>query len=193
MQLVPLPAAWRATASPQAAIVEAALRFDADAIRNRPLSLDPLLTLRALAITVMMIGAFWTARDTFARGGIRPVARAVFWAGLVVSILAMATRHATPHLLYGIWPTANPKTSVYGPFVNRNHMGSWLVLALPVTVGYLAARIGRRASARRRSTRARCGRAAPRARCSRRSSCRCRARQRSAPAPAWSAAPPSPS
>jgi len=146
VQVVPLPANVRDWVSPQASMVENALRLDATAIRNRPLSLDPMLTLRALAITAMMIGAFWTARDAFARGGIRPVVRAVCWGGLVVSLLAIATRHASPRLLYGIWPTANPKTSVYGPFVNRNHMGSWLVLAIPLAVGYLAARVSRRGS-----------------------------------------------
>src|ERR1019366_4342045 len=49
-------------------------------------------------------------------------------------------------LLYGIWPSADGKTQVYGPFVNRDHMGTWLVLAIPLAVGYLAAGIVRRGS-----------------------------------------------
>ena len=127
-------------------MVEGALRLDADATSSRPLTLDASLTLRALAIAVMMIVAFWAARETFARGGIRLVLRSICWAGLAVSLVAIATRYATPHLIYGIWPTADGRTPVYGPFVNRNHMGSWLVLAIPLATGYLAARIVRRHS-----------------------------------------------
>jgi O-antigen ligase len=146
LQLVPLPASVRAWVSPEASMVERTLRLDAAVRRSRPLSLDPALTLQAIAIAAMMIGAFWTARDTFARGGIRTVVRAVCWAGLVISLLAIATHYASPRLFYGIWPWTNPQTSVYGPFVNRNHMGTWLVLAIPLSVGYLAARVARRGS-----------------------------------------------
>ena len=144
VQLVPLPASLRAWVSPEASMVENTLRLDAGVARLRPLSLDPMLTLRAIAIMAMMISAFWTARDVFARGGIRPVVRAVCWAGLAISLLAIATHYATPRLFYGIWPWTNPQTPVFGPFVNRNHMGTWLVLAIPLAVGYLAARVARR-------------------------------------------------
>jgi len=122
-------------------MVERMLRFDAGVPRDRPLSLDPTHTLRAIAIAAMMIGAFWTARDACARGGIRPIVRAVCVAGLVISLLAIATHYTTPQLIYGIWPYEHPRTPVFGPFVNRNHMGTWLVLAIPLAVGYLAARI----------------------------------------------------
>jgi O-antigen ligase len=94
----------------------------------------------------MMIAAFWTARETFARGGVRSVARTVCWAGFAVSVIAVATHYTSPHLLYGIWPADTLNSPVYGPFVNRNHMATWLVMALPLAVGYLAARIARRGS-----------------------------------------------
>lgn len=146
-QIVPLPEAWRASASPHAAIVDAALRFDQQTPAGRPLSLDAAATTETLAVAVMWLIAFWTARETFARGGLRTLVRAVCWAGFVVSILAIVVRPAAPGLIYGIWLPDNVGGKPYGPFINRNHMGSWLLLALPVTVGYLAARIGRRASA----------------------------------------------
>jgi len=144
LQLVPLPAGVRASISPEASMVERTLRLDAAVPRDRPLSLDPTKTLRAIAIAAMMIGAFWTARDACARGGIRPIVRAVCVGGLIVSLLAIATHYATPQLIYGIWPYEHPKTPVFGPFVNRNHMGTWLVLAIPLAVGYLAARMSMR-------------------------------------------------
>lgn len=146
LQLVPLPVAWRAAVSPHAAVVDDALRFDARAVNSRPISLNPLATAFSLGLFTMMLAAFWTARTAFARGGIRPVVRAICWAGLVVSIVAIAVRPAAPDLLYGLWRPDQSGTKPYGPFINRNHMGTWLLLALPLAVGYLAARVARRGS-----------------------------------------------
>ena len=146
LQLVPLPVEWRALVSPHAASIEQSLRFDAGAIANRPISLNPLATALALGSFVMLVVAFWTARTAFARGEIRPVVRAICWAGLVVSILAIAIRPASPDLIYGLWRPEQAGTKPYGPFINRNDMGTWLLLALPVTLGYLAARVARRGS-----------------------------------------------
>src|SRR5207244_7067247 len=95
-------------------------------------------------IAVMLIAAFWTAREAVARGGIRPIARTVCLAGFVVSVVAMTTHYTAPRLLYGIWSADTLRSPVYGPFVNRNHMASWLVMALPFAAGYLVARIARR-------------------------------------------------
>jgi O-antigen ligase len=145
VQVVPLPPAIRDAVSPHASAVDEALRFDARG-GMRPLSVDPASTARALGVAAMTIVAFWTARETFARGGIRPIARTVCWAGFAVSVVAMATRYASPRLLYGIWAADTLMSPVYGPFVNRNHMATWLVMALPLAVGYLTARIARRGS-----------------------------------------------
>ena len=145
VQLVPLPPPWRAWVSPKAPIIEAALFFDQGEPINRPLSLDPAATAETLALAGVWVIAFWTARDALARGGVRSIVRTVCWTGLVASILAIVVHPAAPELIYGIWRPGGG-TKPFGPFVNRNHMGSWLLLALPLTVGYLAARIGRRAS-----------------------------------------------
>ncbi|PYR59688.1 MAG: hypothetical protein DMF91_14155 [Acidobacteria bacterium] len=146
LQLVPLPPGVRNTVSPHALTVDRALRFDASAAGSRTLSLDPAATVRALGIAVMLIAAFWTAREAVARGGIRPIARTVCLAGFVVSVVAMTTHYTAPRLLYGIWSADTLRSPVYGPFVNRNHMASWLVMALPFAAGYLVARIARRGS-----------------------------------------------
>ena len=146
LQLAPLPDSWRAAVSPHAAIVEGVLRFDARTVTRRPISLDPAATARSLGLFAMVLAAFWTARKAFSRGGIRPVVRAVGWAGLVISVLAIAVRHAAPGLLYGLWRPDASGIKPYGPFVNRNHMATWLLLALPLTIGYLVARVARRGS-----------------------------------------------
>jgi len=146
VQIVPLPTAWRAAVTPHATIVEDSLRFDARTINSRPISLNPVATLLSLGLFTMLLVAFVTARAALARGGIRTVVRTICWAGLVVSVLAVALRPTSPDLLYGMWRPDEPGVKPFGPFINRNHMGTWLVLALPLTLGYLAARVTRRGS-----------------------------------------------
>jgi O-antigen ligase len=43
-------------------------------------------------------------------------------------------------MLYGVWQPLDPGARPYGPFVNRNHFATWLVMACPLTFGYLLAR-----------------------------------------------------
>ena len=44
--------------------------------------------------------------------------------------------------MYWRWKPLTPGSPPFGPFVNRNHFATWVVLALPLTVGYLAAHAG---------------------------------------------------
>jgi O-antigen ligase len=129
----------RAQLSPHAAGIDAALRLDARVAVARPLSIAPAATRKALGVALLTIGLFWIARETFARGGIRRTVRVVAWAGLAVSVAATIARAVAPGRLYGLWDPG-VGTITFGPFVNRNHMGTWLVMALPLVGGYTAAR-----------------------------------------------------
>ena len=144
LQTVPLPPGWRDILSPNAGAIDRALRFDGNVPRPRPLSIDPLSTLRAAIVTTMVAAMFWIARELCARQGARRLVQAVAWSGLTISVIALLTRAYSPDLIYGIW---SPKSlsQPYGPFVNRNHMGTWLVMALPVVMGYIFARFDARA------------------------------------------------
>jgi O-antigen ligase len=145
LQLVPLTAPWRAVVSPHAAEIDEALRFGSSAVpHTAPISIAPAATLRAVAVALLTILTFWSARDTLNRGVLRQVIRPIAWSGLAVSLIAIAFRaqSSSSHLLYGMWSAA-PNASPFGPFVNPNHMGTWLVLALPLTAGYTVARAER--------------------------------------------------
>ena len=144
LQTVPLPPGWRDILSPNADAIDRALRFDGNVPRPRPLSIDPLRTLRAAIVTTMVAAMFWIARELCARQGARRLVQAVAWSGLAISVIALLTRAYSPDLIYGIW---NPESlsQPYGPFVNRNHMGTWLVMALPLVMGYIFARFDDRA------------------------------------------------
>jgi O-antigen ligase len=106
---------------------------------------DAAATARALLVASIALATFWLARDIAAGRGIRPLVRGVAWIGFAVAIVAMAARTSSPELLYGIW-NAGEAARPYGPFVNRNHMGTWLVMALPLVVGYIFTRAEDRAT-----------------------------------------------
>ena len=142
LQLLPLPEWWRQTLSPHAGTVDQLLRFDAGAETARPLTINTAATIKAAAVTALVLGMFWVTREMLRSGGARTLARSVAWAGLVVSVIAIVVRASQTAMIYGFWPTGYD-VQPYGPFINRNHMGTWLVMALPFVVGYVLARMDR--------------------------------------------------
>lgn len=146
-QTLQLPADWRDALSPHASAVDRLLRFEVDP--HRSLSLDPQSTAKAALISAFLLTMFWTCREMFDRHGVRPVARALAGSGFAVSIVAIVCKATAPTLLYATW-SPGPSSQPYGPFINRNHMGSWLVMTAPFVVGYLIARLQKRSGARGR-------------------------------------------
>lgn len=145
-QLVPLPARLGAALSPRAAAFDAVYRVDASLAVSGPraaraLSLSPASTAYAAVVLAGVLLIFWSARTAFATGGTRRVARAVSWLGLLVSLLAIVQRVASPGRIYGWWQPLEPGAQPFGPIVNRNHFATWMLLALPLTIGYLAAHV----------------------------------------------------
>ena len=148
VQLIPLPPAIRLALSPASASVDGQLLVlspgPASQDAWRPLSLDPVSTAWALALAAGCVLFFWAGRHIFEqRGGLRTIARGVAGGGLVVSIITFVQRAVAPHLFYGLWrPIARTDTPTpFGPFLNRNDMATWLIMALPLVGGYAMARI----------------------------------------------------
>ena len=110
----------------------------------RPLSIDVESSVWAMLLGTTLILVFWCARSTFERaGGLRLVARGTGWVGLLLGILVFIQRAGPPDLIYGFWrPIArigHPRP--IGPFLNRNDLAAWLIVALPIVLGYALARI----------------------------------------------------
>jgi O-antigen ligase len=142
LQAVPLPLSVRDVVTPHASAVDRALLLAPRRGSLAPLSLDPRATWQALFDAALMLVMFFVARTLCAVGGVRGFLRTIAWTGLVVASAAIVLRPSLPGgLLSLIEPT---DTRMYGPFVNRNHMGTWLLMALPLVVGYIAARIDSR-------------------------------------------------
>jgi putative inorganic carbon (HCO3(-)) transporter len=151
-QLLPLPALLVATLSPHAGSFHDMLAL-APATPMRPLSIDPIATRDALATAASCILLFWAARETFARGGVRTVARAVASGGFAVSLVSLVQRATAPDLLLWTWKPLDPGAQPYGPFVNRNHFATWLLMAGGLTAGYLVTHLRAHGFERHRSTR----------------------------------------
>jgi O-antigen ligase len=142
-QLAPLPAAVRLALSPQVGVIDSALWVDAplDPLTGpaRPLSIDVDATWIALALAATFVAMFWSARAVFARGGIRVVTRGIAWTGLLLAGVAIAQHATAPRLLYWHWPTVFG--APFGPYLNRNDFSTWLIMAIPLVVGYILTRI----------------------------------------------------
>jgi O-antigen ligase len=149
-QLIGLPPATRRALSPSAEAVERALFFSANpGAGSRPLSLDPASTAWALGFGTALLLTFWSARAIFARGGgLRLVLRGIAWFGLALAAIMFVQRATTPGLIYGFWGpiTRASHPTPLGPFVNRNDIATWLLLASPLVFGYAIARLEARTS-----------------------------------------------
>src|SRR5207248_10309990 len=116
-----------------------AMRLDApDALGGpaRPLSLDPVSTAWALAVTAGVVALFWSSRELFATSGVRRAARATAWIGLAAAAVAIVQHATAPNYLYWHWRPEATSARPYGPFVSRNDLACWLVMAVPSTHGY---------------------------------------------------------
>ena len=152
LQLVPLPSIVRHAISPAATEFDHVMRVGAAdsaamTVVPSPLSLDPVSTAWALAVTAGIVAVFWSCRGLFATGGVRSVVRAIAWLGLLVSAIAIVQHATAPHRLYWYFRPEASSARPYGPFVNRNDLACWLVMAIPLTLGYAVARISSRQNA----------------------------------------------
>lgn len=152
LQLVPLPPLVLAAVSPQAETIRSAFLLSPMNGGNgawHPLSLTPGWTAYALGLLVSAMLVFWTARQVCAQGGSRPLVVAVAIIGLVAAVLAIVQQAKNPRLIYGIWPARDEGARPFGPFVNRNHFATWMLMAFPLAAGYVAASVSARQPAQR--------------------------------------------
>ncbi len=144
LQLVPFPRFVRDVLSPAAATVRSQLALDAThAPALRSLSLDPVATAWSLATAVACVIVFWTARHLFERSSPRRVVSGIAWCGLTLATIVFVQRVISPHQIYGFWTpiVRTPHPTPLGPFVNRNDLAGWLLMAIPLVLGYAAARV----------------------------------------------------
>ena len=148
VELVPMPAEWIRRIDPSAVTVRSTLWLPPVLTPPNvpwiPISIAPYDTVEATGILVTSIVMFWTCRRVCEQGGTGRVIRAIAFIGIVASIAAIVQRAGSIELLYGFWRPQDVGARPYGPFVNRNHLATWVIMACPLTFGYVLARAPRR-------------------------------------------------
>jgi O-antigen ligase len=106
------------------------------------LSIEPSATLRALlglgAFALLLLGTARALTDT----DTSQIARGVSVLGVVMAIAGVVQKALWNGKIYGFW-TPNEAGDSFGPFVNRNHFAGWMLMALPLVIGYFFGRVAR--------------------------------------------------
>lgn len=158
VQLVPMPVAVIRAIDPGAISVRTALWLPPLLTPANqpwiPISIAPSDTLAAAGILLASVVMFWTCRRVCEQGGTGRLVRAIAFIGLAASVAAIVQRTQRIDLLYGVWRPLDVGARPYGPFVNRNHLATWIIMACPLAFGYLLARAPRNQAAHHFSQRA---------------------------------------
>ncbi|HSK10336.1 MAG TPA: O-antigen ligase family protein [Vicinamibacterales bacterium] len=111
-----------------------------------PLSIRPDATLYGLAALV----AFGVLLLGIARGlghhSLRTLAAGVVFVGFALAIAGivqsgLSGRGLASTSIYGLVPITD--ASPFGPFINRNHFAGWMLMALPLALGYFTGLVAR--------------------------------------------------
>ena len=139
-QLVPVPPAILDVIAPKARTAASQLLLIPPSWLT--LSIDEPATGLALLVNAGLVILFIAAVRVFATGGVRLFVRGAAMMGLILSLIAMAQNSTGRGLMYWRWKPLTEGSPPFGPFVNRNHFATWVVLMVPLTIGYLAAHLG---------------------------------------------------
>jgi O-antigen ligase/polysaccharide polymerase Wzy-like membrane protein len=103
------------------------------------LSLDTGFTLTALGLFVALAALLVGLARALPHMRLDWLVSRVTALGVLVAIIGVVQRAAmgTRPLVYGVWPASAVETP-FGPFFNRNHFAGWMVMALPLALGYAA-------------------------------------------------------
>ena len=144
LQLLPVPSIVRDVVAPHADQIHAATFLRA-APGWWPVAVSPGATAYAWALVGAALLVFWSARAVCASGLGRQLVRQISFAGLVAAVVAIGiVAEGDVTLIYGRWPTLDAGARPFGPFVNRNHFATWVLMACPLAIGYVAAALGTR-------------------------------------------------
>jgi len=139
--LFPLPVPLTALLSPHRETLESALSLaSVEPTPLRPLSIDTWSTAWAWMVVAGGMLVFWIARARLTHGGLRRTARMIAGLGLAVSLLGIMQAATAGRYVYWRFAAEFQGANPFGPFFNRNHFATWIIMALPLCLGYMAAR-----------------------------------------------------
>jgi O-antigen ligase len=74
---------------------------------------------------------------------LRVLAPGIVTLGVLMSMIGIVQKALWTGKVYGFWEPINKGVVAFGPFINRNHFAGWMLMALPVAVGYFASQVAR--------------------------------------------------
>jgi putative inorganic carbon (HCO3(-)) transporter len=144
--LLPLPTPITSLLSPNLETLKTALSLAPPAPGPmRALSIHSWSTAWAWIVTAAAMSVFWIARARFAQGGLRRTCRMIAGLGFAVSLLGIMQAATAGRYVYWRYASELQGANPFGPFFNRNHFATWVIMALPFCLGYMAARSGKNA------------------------------------------------
>ncbi len=110
---------------------------------KHPLSINPGKTWLGLTF----LGTFGFMLLGLARGisgrDLRLFAPGTVGLGVLMAMIGIIQKALWNGKVYGFWEPINKGAGAFGPFINRNHFAGWMLLALPVAVGYFASLVAK--------------------------------------------------
>lgn len=107
---------------------------------SQPLSIVPASTWRFLAFFGALCALFAGVLSLRRAASLRFVPLTVIVVGTTLAVIGIIQRGMGSNLMYGVW-APETATSVFGPFVNRNHFATWMLMALPIAMAQFAAQL----------------------------------------------------
>jgi O-antigen ligase len=140
LQAIPLPSQMVSLLSPHGVNVRQDLALTALTPSWMSVSIDATATLWSAAIAIGAVAVFFAARAIVTAGGLRQTVRGTCALGFAFSVLALAQAASAGRFIYWRFRTEYEGPLPFGPFVNRNHFATWVIMAAPLCVGYIIAR-----------------------------------------------------
>lgn len=114
-----------------------------------PLSIDPVQT-RESFVQVIALSVFFLGLVRMLDGAIlRAVAPRLCILAAVIAMVGVIQQPLFAGRIYGFWTPLqgpilySPGGGPFGPFINRNHFAGWMLMALPMAIGYFCAIVAR--------------------------------------------------
>lgn len=143
VQLIPLSRSFLLWISPETDVFLRFYEVGYPAFRqNHGLSIEPRSTMFVLAasgaLTLLLLGL---AR-ALTRDDTRQIVRGLSVLGAVLALIGIVQKAMWNGKIYGFW-TPIYAGDPFGPFVNRNHFAGWMLMVLPMSLGYFCGRVAR--------------------------------------------------
>jgi O-antigen ligase len=143
LQLIPLPQTILRTVNPNGMWLRQQLDLVlAGAAGAQALSIAPSAGWIAVAMLCSFIVLLFGTARLLSIQGPRKLASALTIFGVVLALVGIIQKPLYAGRIYGFW-TPEEAGSPFGPFVNQNHFAGWMLMILPLALGYLCAALAR--------------------------------------------------